>query len=130
MHPHTYIHTYIHTQCMDTHMCKSRHTLTHTRAHTHTYICIQTLNFTIINELVCGEKLNNTLVSCRAGKVEKKCILFSACILLMVPTLVFVRKILGLFCEATYYNTHPHVVPRLRMSRSYTSSPPKHLHGV
>jgi hypothetical protein len=26
--------------------------------------------------------------------------------------------------------THPHLVPRLRMSRSYTSSPPKRLHGV
>jgi hypothetical protein len=24
----------------------------------------------------------------------------------------------------------PHLVPRSRMSRSYTSSPPKHLHGV
>jgi hypothetical protein len=26
--------------------------------------------------------------------------------------------------------THPHLVPRLRMSRSYTSSPPKRHHGV
>jgi hypothetical protein len=26
--------------------------------------------------------------------------------------------------------THPHLVPRLRMSRNYTSSPLKHLHGV
>jgi hypothetical protein len=26
--------------------------------------------------------------------------------------------------------THPHLVPRLRMSRSYTSSPPVCLHGV
>jgi hypothetical protein len=26
--------------------------------------------------------------------------------------------------------THPHLVPRLRMSRSYTSSPPMRLHGV
>jgi hypothetical protein len=26
--------------------------------------------------------------------------------------------------------THPHLVSRSRMSRSYTSSPPKHLHGV
>jgi hypothetical protein len=26
--------------------------------------------------------------------------------------------------------THPHLVPRLRMSRSYTSSPPINLHGV
>jgi hypothetical protein len=26
--------------------------------------------------------------------------------------------------------THPHLVPRLWMSRSYTSSPPKRLHGV
>jgi hypothetical protein len=26
--------------------------------------------------------------------------------------------------------THPHLVPRLRMSRSYTSSHPKRLHGV
>jgi hypothetical protein len=26
--------------------------------------------------------------------------------------------------------THPHLVPRLKMSRSYTSSPPKRLHGV
>jgi hypothetical protein len=26
--------------------------------------------------------------------------------------------------------THPHLVPRLRMSRSYTSSPPRRLHGV
>jgi hypothetical protein len=26
--------------------------------------------------------------------------------------------------------THPHLVPRLRMSRSYTSSPPKWLHGM
>jgi hypothetical protein len=26
--------------------------------------------------------------------------------------------------------THPHVVPRLRMSRGYVSSPPKRLHGV
>jgi hypothetical protein len=26
--------------------------------------------------------------------------------------------------------THPHVVPRSRMSRSYTSSPPKRLRGV
>jgi hypothetical protein len=26
--------------------------------------------------------------------------------------------------------THPYLVPRSRMSRSYTSSPPKHLHGV
>jgi hypothetical protein len=26
--------------------------------------------------------------------------------------------------------THPHVVPRSRMSRSYASSPPKHHHGV
>jgi hypothetical protein len=26
--------------------------------------------------------------------------------------------------------THPHLVPRSRMSRSYTSSPPKRLHGV
>jgi hypothetical protein len=26
--------------------------------------------------------------------------------------------------------THPHLVQRSRMSRSYTSSPPKHLHGV
>jgi hypothetical protein len=26
--------------------------------------------------------------------------------------------------------THPHLVPRLRMSRSYTSSPPICLHGV
>jgi hypothetical protein len=25
---------------------------------------------------------------------------------------------------------HPHLVPRLRMSRSYTYSPPKCLHGV
>jgi hypothetical protein len=25
---------------------------------------------------------------------------------------------------------HTHLVPRSRMSRSYTSSPPKHLHGV
>jgi hypothetical protein len=26
--------------------------------------------------------------------------------------------------------TNPHLVPRLRMSRSYTSSPPRRLHGV
>jgi hypothetical protein len=26
--------------------------------------------------------------------------------------------------------THPHLVPRLRMNRSYTSSPPKRLHDV
>jgi hypothetical protein len=26
--------------------------------------------------------------------------------------------------------THRHLMPRLRMSRSYTSSPPKCLHGV
>jgi hypothetical protein len=26
--------------------------------------------------------------------------------------------------------THPHLVPRLRMSRSYTSSPPMRLHDV
>jgi hypothetical protein len=26
--------------------------------------------------------------------------------------------------------THSHLVPRSRMSRSYTSSPPKRLHGV
>jgi hypothetical protein len=26
--------------------------------------------------------------------------------------------------------THPHLVPRSRMSRSYTSPPPKRLHGV
>jgi hypothetical protein len=26
--------------------------------------------------------------------------------------------------------THPHLVPRLRMSRRYTSSPPRRLHGV
>jgi hypothetical protein len=26
--------------------------------------------------------------------------------------------------------THPHLVPKLRMSRSYTSSPPKRLRGV
>jgi hypothetical protein len=26
--------------------------------------------------------------------------------------------------------THPHLVPRLRTSRSYTSSHHKHLHGV
>jgi hypothetical protein len=26
--------------------------------------------------------------------------------------------------------THPHLVPRSRMSRSYISSPPKRLHGV
>jgi hypothetical protein len=26
--------------------------------------------------------------------------------------------------------THPHLVPRLSMSRSYTSSPPRRLHGV
>jgi hypothetical protein len=26
--------------------------------------------------------------------------------------------------------THPYLVPRSRMSRSYTSSPPKRLHGV
>jgi hypothetical protein len=26
--------------------------------------------------------------------------------------------------------THPHLVPRSRMSRSYTFSPPKRLHGV
>jgi hypothetical protein len=26
--------------------------------------------------------------------------------------------------------THPHLVPRSRMSKSYTSSPPKRLHGV
>jgi len=26
--------------------------------------------------------------------------------------------------------THPHLVPRSWMSRSYTSSPPKRLHGV
>jgi hypothetical protein len=26
--------------------------------------------------------------------------------------------------------THPHLVPRSRMSRSNTSSPPKRLHGV
>jgi hypothetical protein len=26
--------------------------------------------------------------------------------------------------------THPHLVPRSRMSRSYTSSPPERLHGV
>jgi hypothetical protein len=25
--------------------------------------------------------------------------------------------------------THPHLVPRLRMSRSYTASPPRRLHG-
>jgi hypothetical protein len=26
--------------------------------------------------------------------------------------------------------THPHLVPRSRMSRSYISSPPKRLHSV
>jgi hypothetical protein len=26
--------------------------------------------------------------------------------------------------------THPHLVPKSRMGRSYTSSPPKRLHGV
>jgi hypothetical protein len=26
--------------------------------------------------------------------------------------------------------THPHLVPRLSMSRSYTSFPPRRLHGV
>jgi hypothetical protein len=30
-------------------------------------------------------------------------------------------------CDA---DTHPHLVLRSRMSRSYTSSPPKHLHGM
>jgi hypothetical protein len=27
-------------------------------------------------------------------------------------------------------STHPHVVPRSRMSRNYTSSPPKRIRGV
>jgi hypothetical protein len=32
--------------------------------------------------------------------------------------------------KAVILTTHPHLVPRSRMSRSYTSSPPKRLHGV
>jgi hypothetical protein len=32
--------------------------------------------------------------------------------------------------QGVMLTTHPHLVPRLRMSRSYTSSHPKRLHGV
>jgi hypothetical protein len=38
---------------------------------------------------------------------------------------------LGVKCgQGVTVTTHPHLVPRSRMSRSYTSSPPKHLHGM
>jgi hypothetical protein len=37
----------------------------------------------------------------------------------------------GVKCgRGTMLTTHPHLVPRLRMSRSHTSSLPRHLHGV
>jgi hypothetical protein len=36
----------------------------------------------------------------------------------------------GPFPGGKSVTTHPHLVPRSRMSRSYTSSPPKRLHGV
>jgi hypothetical protein len=32
--------------------------------------------------------------------------------------------------QGVMLTTHPHLVPRLRMSRSYTSSHPMRLHGV
>jgi hypothetical protein len=36
----------------------------------------------------------------------------------------------GPFPRGVTLTTHPHLVPRSRMSRSYTYSPPKSLHGV
>jgi hypothetical protein len=36
----------------------------------------------------------------------------------------------GSFPRGVMLTTHPHLVPRLRMSRSYTSFHPKRLHGV
>jgi hypothetical protein len=37
----------------------------------------------------------------------------------------------GLKCgRGVTLTTHPHLLPRLRVSRSYTSSPPKRLRGV
>jgi hypothetical protein len=33
-------------------------------------------------------------------------------------------------CRGVTLTTHPHLVPRSRMSRSYTTSPPERLHGV
>jgi hypothetical protein len=33
-------------------------------------------------------------------------------------------------CRGVMLTTHPHLVPRLSMSRNYTSSPPMRLHGV
>jgi hypothetical protein len=33
-------------------------------------------------------------------------------------------------CRGVMLTTHLHLVPRLRMSRGYTVSPPKRLHGV
>jgi hypothetical protein len=32
--------------------------------------------------------------------------------------------------QGVMLTTHPHLVLRLSMSRSYTSSPPMHLHGI
>jgi hypothetical protein len=40
------------------------------------------------------------------------------------------RRILMCCPYGTTLTTHPHLVPRLSMSRSYTSSPPMRLHGT
>jgi hypothetical protein len=49
------------------------------------------------------------------------------------PPIQWVPGLLSLWVKrgrGVMLTTHPHLVPRLSMSRSYTSSPPRCLHGV
>jgi hypothetical protein len=68
------------------------------------------------------------------GVVASNNIIFVSCFIIFRP---FLQKILGapkhthilyryidIYTHLVMLTTHPHLVPRLRMSRSYTSSPP------
>jgi hypothetical protein len=67
------------------------------------------------------------------GAKDFSCIL---CVQALRPTQPPVQWVPGVLSpgvkrgRVVMLTTHPHLVPRSIMSRSYTSSPPKRLHGV
>jgi hypothetical protein len=71
-------------------------------------------------------------ITCNVDRAHDKCV----CVCVYVFTQPPVQWVPGVLSpglergRCVTLTTHPHLVPRSRMSRSYTSSPPKRLHGV
>jgi hypothetical protein len=86
--------------------------------------------------VVSGYGLDDRVIEVRSPAEEKGCPLTSVSRPALGPTQAPVQSVPGVLCpglkrgRGVTLTTHPHLVPRSRISRGYTSSPPKRLRGV